>query len=107
MADQAEFAELAMPYMSALYSAALRMTRNPSDAEEDFGVRVIPPSNPALLDWLASEFVRSGWDVQALQRRIVTSATYRQASKVTPALLDKDPENRLLARARARGCRPR
>jgi hypothetical protein len=66
--------------------------------QEDFGVRGDPPSNPALLDWLATEFIRTGWDVRAMQRLIVTSATYRQSSKVTPALLEKDPENRLLAR---------
>ncbi len=51
-----------------------------------------------LLDWLATEFVRTGWDVKAMQKMIVTSATYRQSSKATPELLQKDPENRLLAR---------
>ena len=66
--------------------------------QEDFGVQGQPPSHPELLDWLATEFVRTGWDVRAMQRLIVTSATYRQSSSVTPALLDKDPENRLLAR---------
>ena len=66
--------------------------------QEDFGVQGEPPSHPELLDWLATEFVRTGWDVRAMQRLIVTSATYRQSSKVTPALLEKDPENRLLAR---------
>ncbi|MEO7275813.1 MAG: DUF1553 domain-containing protein [Vicinamibacterales bacterium] len=66
--------------------------------QEDFGVQGEPPSHPELLDWLATEFVRSGWDVRALQRLIVTSAAYRQASPVTPALLERDPENRLLAR---------
>ncbi len=65
---------------------------------EDFGVQGEAPSNPQLLDYLATEFIRTGWDVKALQRLIVTSATYRQSSKVTPALLEKDPENRLLAR---------
>jgi hypothetical protein len=66
--------------------------------QEDFGVQGDPPSHPELLDWLATEFVRTGWDVRAMQRSIVTSSTYRQSSKVTPALLEKDPENRLLAR---------
>ena len=66
--------------------------------QEDFGVQGEPPSHPELLDWLATEFVRTGWDVRATQRMIVTSATYRQDSKVTPALFEKDPENRLLAR---------
>jgi hypothetical protein len=66
--------------------------------QEDFGVRGEPPVHPELLDWLATEFFRTGWDVRAMQRLIVTSATYRQSSTITPALLDKDPENRLLAR---------
>ena len=66
--------------------------------QEDFGVQGEPPSHPELLDWLATEFVRSGWDVRAMQRLIVTSATYRQSSKVTSELREKDPENRLLAR---------
>jgi hypothetical protein len=66
--------------------------------QEDFGVQGEPPVHPELLDWLATEFVRTGWDIRAMQRLIVTSATYRQSSKVTSALLEKDPENRLLAR---------
>ena len=65
---------------------------------EDFGSQGEPPIHPELLDWLATEFVRTGWDVKAMQRLIVTSATYRQSSQVTPELLEKDPENRLLAR---------
>jgi hypothetical protein len=65
---------------------------------EDFGSQGEPPSHPELLDWLAVEFVRGGWDVKAVQRLIVTSATYRQSSRSTPALLERDPENRLLAR---------
>ena len=64
----------------------------------DFGAQGDPPTHPALLDWLAAEFVRSGWDVQHLVRLIVTSRTYRQSSDVTPALLELDPANRLLAR---------
>jgi hypothetical protein len=51
-----------------------------------------------LLDWLATKFIRSGWDVKGMQRLIVTSATYRQSSRVTGTLLQRDPENRLLAR---------
>jgi hypothetical protein len=66
--------------------------------QEDFGVQGEPPVHPELLDWLATEFVRTGWDVRAMQRAIVTSATYRQSSRVTPALLERDPENRLVAR---------
>jgi mono/diheme cytochrome c family protein len=65
---------------------------------EDFGVQGEPPSHPELLDWLATEFVRTGWDVKNLHRLIATSATYRQASRATPELLARDPENRLLAR---------
>lgn len=65
---------------------------------EDFGAQGEPPSHPELLDWLATEFIRTGWDVKAMQRLIVTSATYRQSSRVTPELLERDPENRLLAR---------
>jgi hypothetical protein len=65
---------------------------------EDFGSQGETPMHAELLDWLATEFVRTGWDMKALQRLIVTSAAYRQSSKVDPALLEKDPENRLLAR---------
>jgi hypothetical protein len=65
---------------------------------EEFGSQGEWPSHPELLDWLATEFVRSGWDVKAMQRRIVTSATYRQDSIVDRNLLERDPENRLLAR---------
>ncbi len=65
---------------------------------EDFGAQGEPPSHPELLDWLATELVRSGWDTKAMLRLIVTSATYRQSSRVTPEGLRHDPENRLLAR---------
>jgi hypothetical protein len=65
---------------------------------EDFGAKGEWPSHPELLDWLATEFMRQDWDVKQLVRLIVTSATYRQDSKVTPELLAVDPENRLLAR---------
>ena len=65
---------------------------------EDWGVQGEPPSHPELLDWLATRFVQSGWDVKALQRHVVTSATYRQAPRYDAALLERDPENRLLAR---------
>jgi hypothetical protein len=65
---------------------------------EDFGSQGEPPSHPLLLDWLATEFVHTGWNVKAMQRLIVTSATYRQSSRVTPELAERDPENRLLAR---------
>ena len=65
---------------------------------EDFGSQGELPSHPELLDWLATEFIASGWNVRELQRLIVTSATYRQASRVTPEMAERDPENRLLAR---------
>jgi hypothetical protein len=65
---------------------------------ENFGVQGEPPSHPDLLDWLASELVASGWDAKAMHRRLVTSATYRQSSKAPAPLLQRDPENRLLAR---------
>jgi hypothetical protein len=65
---------------------------------ENFGVQGEPPSHPELLDYLATEFVRTGWDLKALHRLIVTSATYRQSSRADAALVQRDPDNRLLAR---------
>jgi hypothetical protein len=65
---------------------------------ENFGVQGELPSHPALLDWLACELVRSGWDIKAMHRLIVTSATYRQTSRASARLVHFDPENRLLAR---------
>ncbi|MEO2048850.1 MAG: DUF1553 domain-containing protein [Pirellulales bacterium] len=65
---------------------------------EDFGSQGELPSHPELLDWLATEFIRTGWDVKEIQKTIFTSATYQQSSKVSPDLFQKDPENRLLAR---------
>ena len=65
---------------------------------ENFGSQAEPPSHPELLDWLAYEFVRSGWDVKHLIKQIVLSATYRQSSPISRELLERDPENRLLAR---------
>jgi hypothetical protein len=65
---------------------------------EDFGSQGERPVNEALLDWLAVEFRESGWDVKKLFTLMVTSATYRQACKVTPEKLERDPQNRLLSR---------
>ena len=66
---------------------------------EDFGLQGELPTHPALLDWMAREFIDSGWDVKALQKKIVMSATHRQRSKLSPDVQEKDPENRFLARA--------
>jgi hypothetical protein len=68
------------------------------ETDNDFGTRGTPPSHPELLDWLASEFIRTGWDVKGMQRLIVTSATYRQSSHARPDLATLDPRNRLLGR---------
>ena len=64
---------------------------------DDFGAQGESPSHPELLDWLATRFIDSGWDIKAMQRLIVTSATYRQSSRSTPEAMQKDPEDRLLA----------
>ena len=66
---------------------------------EDFGTQGTPPSHPELLDWLATEFVASGWDMQAMLKLMLTSATYRQRAKVTPEKLERDADNILLSRA--------
>jgi hypothetical protein len=68
------------------------------ETSEDFGAQGDGPSHPELLDTLAVEFIESGWDVKAMLRRLVTSAVYRQSSAVAPAVLARDPRNRLLAR---------
>ena len=66
---------------------------------EDFGSAGLPPSHPQLLDWLALRYQQDlKWDTKALLRELVLSATYRQDARTTPALLQKDPRNRLLAR---------
>jgi hypothetical protein len=68
------------------------------ETENDFGTQGTPPSHPELLDWLAAEFIAQKWSVKAMQRLLVTSATYRQASRSRPELATIDPRNRLLAR---------
>ncbi len=65
---------------------------------EDMGAQGEPPTHPKLLDWLAVEFMESGWDVKHLVRLITTSATYRQSSTASEPLRELDPFNRLLAR---------
>ncbi len=65
---------------------------------EDFGRQSERPTHPELLDWLAVELMENGWSLKHIHRLIVSSSTYRQSSAITPALLARDPENRLLAR---------
>ena len=68
------------------------------DTPHDFGLQGSLPSHPELLDWLAVRFRESGWNIRALLKTIVLSATYRQSSEAGPALRQKDPDNRLLGR---------
>ena len=68
------------------------------ETSEDFGIQGSRPTNPELLDWLAVDFMESGWDIKRLNKMIVMSATYRQSSDVSDELLKKDPRNMLLAR---------
>jgi hypothetical protein len=79
-------------YWEQLFGAGLVPT------SEEFGAQGEPPTHPELLDWLATELVRDGWDLKRFLRLLVTSATYRQDSRVTPELLHRDLDNRLLAR---------
>ena len=68
------------------------------ETSEDFGTQGERPTHPELLDWLAAEFLAQGTLQKPLHRLVVTSATYRQSSAATPALRERDPHNRLLAR---------
>ena len=68
------------------------------ETDEDFGAQGSAPTHPELLDWLARTFIERGWSMKQMHRLIVTSATYRQASKARPELAEKDPRNLLLAR---------
>jgi mono/diheme cytochrome c family protein len=65
---------------------------------DNLGVQSEPPSHPELLDWLATELIQSGWNVQHIQRLIVNSYTYQQRSEASPEMYHRDPDNRLLAR---------
>jgi len=65
----------------------------------DFGMQGDLPTHPELLDWLAVDFRENNWDIKRLVKMMVTSATYRQSSKVTRQHLEKDPQNRYLARS--------
>jgi hypothetical protein len=69
------------------------------ETTEDFGIMGARPSHPELLDTLAVEFMDSGWNMKELSRRLVLTAAYRQSARTTPEKLEKDPGNRLLARA--------
>ncbi|MBL8900798.1 MAG: DUF1549 domain-containing protein [Planctomycetes bacterium] len=73
--------------------------RGLSETVDDFGTRGERPSHPELLDWLAREFLDGGFSQKRFYRALVTSSTYRQASRIDAASLERDPENRLLARA--------
>ena len=64
----------------------------------DFGAQGQLPTHPGLLDWLSASFIESGWDLKALHKVIVMSATYRQSSDASPEVVARDPDNRLLAR---------
>ncbi len=79
-------------YWEAIFGIGLVRT------SEEFGTQGELPSHPELLDWLATELVRLNWDTKALVKLMVTSAAYRQSSRVTPELFERDPDNRLLAR---------
>jgi hypothetical protein len=68
------------------------------ETEEDFGTQGALPSHPRLLDWLAVEFMENGWDLKGILKTMVLSSTYRQSSRITPDLLERDPRNRLLSR---------
>lgn len=68
------------------------------ESAEDFGSQGTPPSNQALLDWVAVDFRENGWDVKWLMKQLVTSATYMQSAATTPAKLEEDPQNRMLSR---------
>lgn len=68
------------------------------ESQEDFGIQGLPPSHPELLDWLATEFMHQAWSMKRLCKVIVMSATYRQSSRVTAELMERDRFNRLLAR---------
>lgn len=68
------------------------------ETSEEFGSQGALPSHPALLDWLAVDLVENGWDIKRLVKQMVMSSTYRQSSRVTPELLEADPDNRWYAR---------
>jgi hypothetical protein len=72
------------------------------ETSDNFGLQGVQPSHPELLDWLARDLIRSGWDQKRAIRQMVLSATYGQESKASPELRERDPSNRLLARGPSR-----
>ncbi|HET6407580.1 MAG TPA: DUF1553 domain-containing protein, partial [Chthoniobacteraceae bacterium] len=72
------------------------------ETSENFGTQGAQPTHPELLDWLARDFIASGWDVKSTLKKIALSRTYRQSSKASPEVLSRDPQNLLLARGPAR-----
>ncbi|MCE7974202.1 MAG: DUF1553 domain-containing protein [Leptolyngbya sp. PLA1] len=68
------------------------------ETDDDFGTRGTPPTHPEVLDYLAGEFVRSGWDLRHVHRLIVTTEAYRRSSAAGEGARERDPENRLLGR---------
>jgi hypothetical protein len=83
---------IANRYWEAIFGRGLVAT------SEEFGTQGELPTHPELLDWLATELIRLNWDRKAFLKLLVTSAAYRQSSRVTPELVERDPENILLAR---------
>ena len=83
---------IANRYWESIFGQGIVLT------SEEFGSQGELPSHPQLLDWLASELVRQNWDIKAFLKLLVTSAAYRQSSRVTDEALNRDPDNRLLAR---------
>jgi hypothetical protein len=72
------------------------------ETSENFGTQGAQPTHPELLDWLARDFIASGWNVKATLKKIALSRTYRQSSKASPEMLARDPQNELLSRGPAR-----
>src|SRR5205814_7085957 len=72
------------------------------ETSDNFGAQGAAPTHPQLLDWLARDFMATGWNYKALLKKMAMSATYRQSSRALPALLARDPDNKWLARSPAR-----
>ena len=83
---------IANRYWEAIFGSGIVVT------SEEFGSQGSLPTHPELLDWLATELVQKNWDLKAFLKLLVTSAAYRQSSRVTPELYERDPDNLLLAR---------